>query len=532
MTSHRIALALFACLLLVAGPAAARPEDGVPSAPGEARLLVGAATYDITPAGPVYVGGNGLGDGSVLPSQLASPGGQRAAESERLYARAMVVDDGDGALGFVIVPNIGMFARYDDEFGPYGLLDIAESVEGATGGALPATSVFAAGNHSHSGPDTIGAWGGVDSSYLKQIHDGAVAALVEAYESRRPAELVAGTVGSRDRTFPGSGGTYDLLDNQVCLEVADNSFEGDGNQCLPRQESVDDAVRVLQARAIIPATTGAENSEIGCEGPGEHVGRQCERTGDVIVSFLSFAAHPTLGGAGGLHGDWPEHVAQAIENTYGGVGIAWPGAIGRIQPERGWHDRKLDYSANLITLMHDALRSSAPVRAGDVAASKKLILTEVTNPILAGLLLHGETVGARLMRSREAPWMTGNTVSTVVSAARIGDVAFLGVPGEAYPQIALEAAAAIQGESTLVTLGLADDMLGYLISHTEDYPVLAGITPINDNALFNVSPRIGDHVMCAGIRAARDIGFQTSLTPANARCAAFDAEDALTGSDL
>lgn len=532
MTIKTLVLALVSCLVAVAAPAVAQPDHKTPLLSAERHLSIGAASRDVTPPGAVYVGGNGLGDGSVIPGALASPGGQRAAESERLYARALVVDNGNAALGFVIVPNIGMFARYDEEFGPYGLLDIAESIEQATSGALPAGSIFAAGNHSHSGPDTLGAWGGVSADYLKQVHDGAVAAVVAAFESRRPAELVAGSVGSRNRTFPGSGGTYDLLDNQVCLETADNSFEGPGNRCVPRQESVDDAVRVLQAREILSATTAAENSAKGCEGPGDHDGRQCERPGEVIATFLSFAAHPTLGGAGGLHGDWPEHAAQAIEATYGGVGIAWPGAIGRIQPERGWSDRKRDYSNNLITLMNEALANASPLSASNVASSKKLIRSEVTNPVLAGLLLHGEVVGARLMRSRQDPWMVGNTIATVVSAARIGDLAFLGVPGEAYPQIALEAANAIEGERTLITLGLADDMLGYLISHIEDYPVLAAISAINDNALFNASPRIGDHVMCAGIRAAADIGFATTLTPQTARCAAFDAEDLVTGGDL
>jgi hypothetical protein len=372
----------------------------------------------------------------------------------------------------------------------------------------------------------------VDAAYMRFIHDAAVAAVIDAYESRRPAQLIAGSVESRDRVFPGTQGEYDLLDNQVCLETADNSFEGENNRCLPRQESVDGEVRVLQAREVIPGTIAADRSARGCEGPGRHEGRRCEGLGDVIVSFVTFAAHPTLGGAPGLHGDWPEFLAEGLEATYGGVGLAWPGAIGRIQPERNWHNRKLDYTSNLLTLVADALESGTEVFPGNVSSSKKLIRTEVTNPMLLGLLHAGETVGARLMRSREEPWLMGNVVGTIVSAARVGDVAFLGVPGEAYPQIALETIAAIDGEQMLVTLGLADDMLGYLISHTEDYPVLAAITPINDNAIFNVSPRIGDHVMCAGIRAARDLGFSTTLTPATARCPAFDVEDLITGEDL
>lgn len=480
------------------------PPDKVPD--GAARLLVGAAKRDMSPADAVYKGGFGLGNGSFFPKEVVDPADQARTESERLFARAFVVDNGDDAIAFVITENIGMFAKYAQ--GP-GLIDIAESVERATGGEIEAEHVIAAGNHSHSGPDTLGAWGGVSPEYLQQIHDAAVGAVLDAYNSRRPSVLYVGTADGR-RTFQGSQGTYDLIDNQVCLETADNSFEGDNNVCVPRQESVDSLVRVLQAREIY--------------GNGHS-----QRLGDVVATFITYAAHPTLGGAGGLHGDWPEYTAAAAENLYGGVAVAWPGAIGRIQPERGWNDRKRDFSGNLLSLVGEALGASEAVGDGAIDAEKTLIRTEVTNPLLATLLNHGETFGAPLMRSREAPWSVGNTVQTVVSSARIGDVAFLGVPGEAYPQIALGVAEALQGEETLFTLGLADDMLGYLMSHVEDYPGLAAITPVNDNAMFNVSPRIGDHVMCSGIRIAGAVGFETSL---NLRCPAYDAEDSVTASDM
>lgn len=517
-----------AVLLAGAALAAALPQTVSSAAPPSENdqppgFLVGAAARDITPAGEVNLGGFGLGDGSVFPDPPVGRGNTGKSEGERIYARALVIDNGTDVLALVITPNIGMFAKYQN--GP-GLIDIAESVAASsvTEGRIPSDHVIAAGNHSHSGPDTLGAWGGVDTQYLQLVHDQAVAAVEEAYASRRPGELLVGVAEGR-QTFAGSQGTYDLLDNQVCLEVADNSFEGT-QTCAPRQESVDSDVRVLQA-ITTTTSTGGGNSNQGCDGPGNHNGRTCTR--EVIASFVTYAAHPTLGGAGGLHGDWPEYLAAGLESTYGGVGIAWPGAIGRVQPERNWTDRKRDFTTNLLTMVDQALKGGSPVEDTEIAVAKALVRTEVTNPVLAGLLHGGELVGAPLMRSREAPWMVGPTVQTVVSGARVGDVAFMGVPGEAYPQIALEAAATAQGERTLFTLGVADDMLGYLIAHEEDYPVIAGLTPVNDNALFNVSPRIGDHVMCAGVRLLDEVGFAAAYTPATLRCPAYDVEDLVTG---
>lgn len=516
-----LAGALVILLLMTPGALAKHPEKGVPG------FLVGAATRDITPEGVVNLGGFGLGDGSVLPDPPIGRGSQGKSEGERIYARALVVDNGTHVLAFVIMPNIGMFAAYQE--GP-GLIDIAESVASspAIAGRIPAENVFAAGNHSHSGPDTLGAWGGVSPDYLQFIHDQAVAAVVDAYLSRRPAEIVVGAAPGRQQ-FAGSQGTYDLLDNQVCTETASNSFEGDANTCAPGHSSVDSDVRVLQAIASTPDSTGADHSHLGCEGPGQHSGRTCAK--EVVATFVTYAAHPTLGGSQGLHGDWPEYIAQGLETTYGGVGIAWPGSIGRIQPERNWHNRKADFTRYFLTMVAQALQSGAPVEDTTIKVSKTFIRSEVTNPLLAGLLAGGENVGAPLMRSREAPWMIGPTIQTVVSAARVGDIAFMGVPGESYPQIALQATETIGGERTLFTLGLSDDMLGYLIAHLEDYPAIAALVAVNDNSYFNITPRIGDHVMCAGIRMLENVGFSKSYTPITGRCPAYDAEDAVTGSD-
>ena len=79
-----------------------------------------------------------------------------------------------------------MFAAYED--GPYGLDDIAQTVERLTKGKLPADHILIASDHTHSGPDTIGAWGGVSNEYLEYIHDQTVAAIVAAFNARRQRE--------------------------------------------------------------------------------------------------------------------------------------------------------------------------------------------------------------------------------------------------------------------------------------------------------------------------------------------------------
>jgi hypothetical protein len=53
-------------------------------------------------------------------------------------------------------------------------------------------------------------------------------------------------------------------------------------------------------------------------------------------------------------------------------------------------------------------------------------------------------------------------------------------------------------------------------------PVIAAEVPVNDNIIFNVSPTIGDHVMCSDINLALQTGFAGA---APATCAPYDSAD-------
>src|SRR4051794_26501769 len=190
----RMMLAVLAAVLVLAAPAAARTPP----------YKVGAATRDITPVGQVNLGGFGLGDGTLPDNPAISRGGVGTAKNERIGARAIVFDDGKKAIAVADIETQGMFAAYED--GPYGLADIA--AEGAKQVKdLPADHILIASDHTHSGPDTIGAWGGVPNDYLKRIHDQAVDAIVTAYKERRPADVVAGHSDASD-----------LVYNQSCSE--------------------------------------------------------------------------------------------------------------------------------------------------------------------------------------------------------------------------------------------------------------------------------------------------------------------------
>lgn len=479
------------------------PSATVLATPTDA--LVGAATADITPPGIVNQGGFGLGDGSLFPDFAVSRGGQNQFQGEHIRARAMVVDDGTNAIAIADIETQGMFAAYED--GPWGLADMAAQVAADVPG-LPADHILIASDHTHSGPDTIGAWGGVadvqvpgydgPNQYLRYVKDQTVAAIEEAYRTRRPAELRAGESDAST-----------LIYNQSCSEALnqdrDPAYPGPELCATPGKDGM---MRVVQA------TT-----------PG----------GEVVVTFVAYAAHATAGGGPGLHGDWPQFLSDALAAKYGGVGLAMEGANGGTQPcrptcaftdpnEPGYNisDRRTAYLTNYMAHVVDALSedNSRPVR-GPVDAAQSYIREPITGPAVLALFLAGQYGGARLLRSHENPWVVGDTIRTVASALRIGDVLVAGTPGEGFYAIGQGVRKAVDAPM-VVQLGLANDQLGYLIAPVSYVPVIAAEAPVNDNIIFNVSPTIGDHVMCADIRLSLALGFEGASPP---ECAGYDAAD-------
>ena len=469
-----------------------------PSAPATAtlpRYLVGAAARDITPDGAVNLGGFGLGDGTVIPDAIVGRGGHDQSRGERIQSRAIVFDDGRSAVALASIETIGMFAAYQD--GPYGLADIAKSVAARIPG-LPADHVLVAADHSHSSPDTIGAWGGVDTAYLKRVHDQTVEAIVAAYEQRRLATL---RVGRSDAS--------DLVYNQSCSEALNQdkeaTYAGPEVCATPGKDGM---FRVVQAAA-----------------PG----------GKTVATLAAYAAHATAGGGNGLHGDWPQFLSDAMTAKYGGVGIAMVGALGGTQPCRsacaftdpsnpGYDisDRKTAIVTNYMAHVQRSIDAAEPV-SGPVAAAQADIREPITGPAVLALFTAGQHAGARLLRSQENPWVVATTIRTVTSAIRVGGVLFSGTPGEGFPAIGNGVRDAVEGEQEVIQLGLANDMLGYLIAPARYVPIIAAEAPVNDNIIFNVSATIGDHVMCSNIGLALATGFE-GTSPAE--CAPYDAADA------
>lgn len=443
---------------------------GCSDASRTAELLVGVARRDITPSaatappdGSVYLGGYGFGPERPSTGVL-----------QPIYVRAIVITGDGGTVAFAENETQGAFAAYRS--GPYGAIDVAAEIERASGGAILRTSVIVGSDHSHAGPDTTGVWGGLPDSYLAFLREQTVGAILDAYAARRPARL---WTGSADAT-----------------ELIRSQFDE------PPNDRVDGELRVLLATD-----------------PG----------GDPLHPFgmlINYAAHATVMGSGNtlISGDWPAVVAASIEAGLGvETALVMVADVGRTQPRDGdvpgdTDVEKLDaYSAVVEQRVLAAVAAATPREGGTVAATQLFLREPYANPFFPLSFL-----GSQISRDDSPPWLAGETVGTVVGAARVGDVLFAAIPGEGYPAIQLTLEQQVAADEHFV-FGLANDQLGYLIAPESGYPQVAAAAPGNDNAIFNVSPKIGDHVACSALAAARAVGFALADDPPY--CAPYAAED-------
>ncbi len=461
---------------------------------GAPGYRAGVAVRSIAPRdgdAPVFLGGYGIGGGSAFAAGRAATG----TLDDGIEVRAVALEAGGRAVLLADAEVQGWFAAVQE--GPFGLVDLRREVAARSGGLLDPQRVVVQANHSHSGPDLLGAWGGVSLAYRKLVYDRTVEAALEALERLRPVTLSYGVAGAKE-----------LLNNQ---------FEGD-----PQNPAVDDELRVLEARAA-----------------GD---------GRTVVTVVNFSAHTTVLGSGNLlaSGDWPTSANLELQRRTGAPAVTLMGTLGRTQPkDRGCPDaaegRARDlcavrtYGAKVADRVADARAAAGPVGVRPLVDGRSFLIQDLsTNPPVLGLNFVGAPLGAQLSRSTSPPWLTGTYVGTTTATLRIGDVLLSAVPGEAYPQIAELVRTLTAGAKGHMTMGLAGDQLGYLIAPRAAYPEPLRrtlfnergdeISPIdNDNYLFNVSLTIGERVTCSLLRGAGEL-LDRGSAPRDAydRCAMYD----------
>jgi hypothetical protein len=515
-----------------------------PKPPKPAIYLVGGGVESINPTPDMlanndfYLGGYGFSSGHPgNVTALSSATGARFATGilgDGVHSRAFAVSDKKATTVLAQIETQGYFDAYKQ--GPFGENEIRQDaaaaiakLAGATTAPAPtASQILVDSDHSHGGPDTAGVWGGVPTSYLKEVHDQTVKAIADAWQAMRPATL---TYGIAHAGVSGNNGLYppqECIDARGCDKLPTgvqpdwllhNQFSTD-----PNNLDMDDEIRVFQARD--------------------------PKTGTVLDTYTNYASHPTVLGSDNtlVTGDYVGRLNLQIQDAFGGFGMDQVATLGREQPERAsctdpskttQADKDLcaidEYAARVVTKIKAALspEHSQPLTGNPIVAMNSYLLSDTTtNGVLLGGEYAGQAIGAPFGRANSAPWYTGSQLSTSYFVGRIGPVLLTGGPGEMYAQIWQKVKDTVTGDKTsgitsVLNIGTAGDFLGYIIAPLEAYPqpiessVLstgnsdcsgvpepAGVCPDpigNDNYFFNVSHTFGERLTCDLLRGAGDI---------------------------
>lgn len=379
---------------------------------GRDRRCPGEAGY----AGPDADGSEG--DGAFQGFTLAGFGNNVVMDGihDAPQARAVVFENGDVAIALVSVDAVGLF-RDDVE-------RIRKKVREQVG-ADALDYVVVSSTHTHEAPDTMGQWGlreavvptrGVDEVWFAQVIDGVARAAVEAFRARRPAKLFAAQVPLGD----------------VAREVVID-------QRAPFVH--DDAVTVLKLVELSGEPIGS------VVGWGCHPETLADTNNQASADFVWALREAMEQGVTTANG-------ELLAPGLGGTSVFLQGSVGGMQST-------LHAVVRDVAGQPTAGRSFAKARAvGQRVALAALAgaesATEVPDPPLAfgaqtvKLRVENETwqlafAAFRLIKRRlydfelEKPISETNfpKVLTEISKVQIGELRFMGVPGELLPELAV-----------------------------------------------------------------------------------------------
>jgi hypothetical protein len=401
--------AMWAATLSPAGAIA----PGHQSASVRPVFQVGAAVVGIDPKVTVYSGGFGVSP-PIKPGSVIGP---------RLSVRAMYISNGSRAVELAVVDAQAEFAAYQ-EGSQYGITAArtaaAKAIDAAHDGpAITAGDIILQATHSHSAPTLEGLWGPVPIAYLKAVTDAETQALVEAASRAQPAYLRFGTADAS------------ALDDVIVSQY--DGFPGWADDPL---------LTVLQA--VSPAT------------------------GATIATYATVPAHPdVVDGAGIRHltADYPGLVRNALQRQIGGVALVGPATLGReetpVQATGLTEDHVL--AANVLNLVDSALATAKPVMSNRIAAAQRMIQIPGTGALLLALVAANNLPTAQKQQVENAlgqypvdradtpPYQTGAVIGTWLTALRVGEIAYVSMPGEPFPEVRQTLALAAPG-ATVVAL--------------------------------------------------------------------------------
>lgn len=475
----------------LAGPARADTEGRNPAvgAPRPAKFLVGFAKENITPTQlPFdYLGGDGY---ERVGTSVLNPLWERAIAIAPAGTNGHAVGK---PVVIVSVDSQGYFSAYQTGSGGlgvanYGYTQIRAAAAEATG--IPPGNIVFSSTHSHTAPDTLGVWGGSPSSYFSLVRSQGVKVVSQAIASMQPASIWRGTAN-------GSAYAYNFL--------APNAVATANHKVWP----------VYTTLTVLQALTW--------------------KTRKPIVTLVNFGVHPDiLENTGYISPDWPAWMISTLSKAAGGHTLFLQGTLGSepVLPATSSHPveysgisgnpvasagEAADYGRAIAMLALQAIDHSVVLHSNRIAASTVPISIPSTNGLLfanntatlPGAAQNAEGVG-HIQRAIVPPYLTGNTVGSVVSVVRVGSGALLSMPGEIFADVFSAARRQIAAR-WFAPIGLADDQLGYVVMPLE-WPVAQAAGGVTGPAAeYSLGPAAGSAIVQGLLQGAERVGLRVDF---------------------
>lgn len=456
-----------------------------------ATFKAGAASADIAPKTPQYIGGYGYLTGPTTEVFRS----EELGVTDDLQARAFIVAKGKTIAVFVVTDLTGWFAAYEGSaLEPYGVDRTREKIAAQLrnrGYDITRENVIISTTHTHGGPAVTGIWGTTDPDYLKQVSDAAVTATLEAESKGRTSEIWSAVGNVRSFVWQNGQGT--------------NHPDGFG---------VDENLPIMWAR---DPKTGATNG-LYANVPNHPDQFQARRYQTPIFSS-----------------DWPGYARRALDELNGGTSVIAAGTLGRQEPpgSNPLYEEVIPQGQYVANEIQRTMAKARPLTDGRIGGSETPIRFVADNAALTGLIrsfqpgnplsIPDNCFGAQcsIPRSTAEPYwyQQGNTieVGTSVTTVRVGDLVYWTNPGEAFPEVNEAIAESIEGAQHGNPIGLAGDFLGYYWVRGQYTTTGTGNQFGSSNFVqYNTGANIPFENVAGALEGARELGFGTNEQPIQA----------------
>jgi len=390
------------------------------------RYVAGAASRDITPTEPMFLGGFGFCAGKLSACRV-SEGVHDPIEVNVVALGDTVTEE---VVFFIAVDSTG-FIKHD--------IDLVHQAAPAAfkerfGVRMDGPRLMVGASHSHSAPDTCGIWAPMEGeerdaeAYISHVRDEILQAALDAYGNLEDANLTWG-LGSA----PNHSDDLDADDEDV--------FAVKGTR-------LDDSVMFVLTRwNAHPTCYGSENNGLSADYLGPFRKRMKEQVGGVQV-FMN-------GPIGSVYTSPPTDCFE-------------PDAF----PE-GWqdpdnsaerHSKNACVGYNVANEVMKGLEQEQPLAETGIKFRHHEFEFHPTNYVLM-LALASWPVPIQVVDTQDPDAM----MTSQFSWATIGNLVWITTPGESFPSFAqgIKDAMMKKGITTPVVMGLTQDWMGYLMTYEQ-----------------------------------------------------------------